>query len=283
MRILLASILVCATARTAAADAPPDLLVMPDLEADSSVRVRFGSASVDGVRERGSGLAAHTVLLSAVRIAHAPRDDLELSLAVPAAVLASNDYDTALSIDGSLGVPAFGVEWTRPAGARFRFGVGALAAFGGVDRSRERAPHPGDVAAGAFFTDPEVPWSGAHMGLVHGGAGWSDGATTVRADVGVQAHAGGVLPELVPILRVSGGVARRVGDRWSASLEVLVESDVAHEGVADDTDIIPALTAGLRRRGEWDLGLGLARAWTQAESGAAEAGLSVLVDLSRKY
>jgi hypothetical protein len=284
MRTLLGLVLLLATARTAAADdAAPELVVMPDLEAASSARLRFGLAPVDGVRDRDRGEAAHTVWLTAVRVAHAPRGDLELSLAMSAAVLASNGYETGSTLDPGLGVPAFGVEWTPAAGERVRFGLGALAAAGGVDRSTD-PPHAGDVAAGAFFFDPELPWSGAHMGLVHGGAGWSDGVTAVRADVGIQAYAGGVLPEPVSILRFQSGVARRVGDGFTLSLEALVETDVHHEALGDDTDVVPAVTVGLRRtRTRCATGAAFSVARTGAPAEAADAGFAFLVDVSCRY
>jgi hypothetical protein len=284
MRILLTTILLCAGATSAAADdAPPELVFMPDLDAETGLRVRFGAASVDGVRDRGTGLAAHTVLLSAVRAAYAPRHDLELSIAASAAVLASNDYDTDLSTDAGLAMPALGVEWTRAAGRRVRLGLGALASFGGIDRSMDRSPHPGDVAAGAFFVDPEVAWSGAHMGLVHGGIGWSNGVTTVRGDLGIQGYAGGALPEPVSILRVSGGIAHRLGPRHSVSFEGLVETDAHHEAVSEDTDVVPALTFGLRRHGRWDVGGGLTLPWTPTGPAGSRSGLVALLDLRRTY
>jgi hypothetical protein len=143
--------------------------------------------------------------------------------------------------------------------------------------------YPGDVAAGVFYIDPEVVWTRAHMGLVRGGASWSDGATTLAVDLGLQAYTGGDLPETVSILRLSGGVGRRLGGAVSVSLEALLESDVHHESLGDDTDVIPALTAGLRRSGAWEIGAGVSHAWRQARPDAGEAGLSFLVDLSRKY
>jgi hypothetical protein len=121
------------------------------------------------------------------------------------------------------------------------------------------------------------------MGLAHGGVVWSDGTSTVLADLGVQGYAGGVLPEAQSILRVTAGAATRVGAGWTASLETVLESDVHHEGTADGTDVVPAVTAGLRRAGRWDLGLGVSRAWTFPAAGQGEAEVAFLVDLARRY
>ena len=262
-----------------AATADP-MVTLPGLEASTGVRVRTGYAGLEGVG--GFEWDATGIFVTAMRASYAARPDLEVSLAVSAALLVGhgNDLPTA---DGGFGLPAVGLAWSRPVNERLRVGVGVIAAAGARQPDGDEDVHPGDVAAGAFFVDPEIVWTQAHMGLLRGGLAWSHDATTLRADLGVQAYVGGTLPELTSILRASGGVARRLGGPWSASVELLLESDAHHEGLGDETDLVPALTAGVRRGGRWDVGLAVSRAWTQPRSGVGEAGLSFLVDLSRKY
>ena len=262
----------------ALAEEPPPLVAMPELQAGNDIEVRVGYAGID---VQAFEWRASSVLLTKLRASHAVREDLEVSLAVGGAVLVAIKDDPFPEAGYTL--PALGAAWSRPVGPRWRVGAGALAAIGGRSGDTFYTKYPGDVAAGVFFVDPEVVWTRAHMGLVRGGAAWSDGATTLAVDLGLQAYTGGDLPATVSVLRLSGGVAHRVRGRVSVSLEALLESDLHHEALADDTDFVPALTAGLRRSGTWEVGVAVSRAWRQPREGEGEAGPTVLFDVARKY
>ena len=277
MRRSIVIVLVLLGSTPAFAEEPP-LVAMPELDAESAIELRTGFADVD---VSGFEWRATAVLLTKLRASYAVREDLEVSLAVGGALLLAG-RDEFLPAPGYT-LPALGVAWSRPVAPRWRVGAGAVGAIGGRSGDTFYTRYPGDVAAGVFFIDPEVVWTRAHMGLVRGGAAWSDGETTLALDLGLQAYTGGDLPETVSILRLSGGVARRLGGRVSASLEALLSSDLHQESLGDGTDVIPALTAGVRRAGTWEVGVGMSYAWRQARPDAGEAGLSFLVDVSRKY